>query len=429
AFLWAIHPYAVRLSVQALSDVLTAVFVALALWVGFTALRKGRLAWALGAGALSGLAYLARPEGIEPALVLPVIYWFHRSEGTSQSRQRTEPTLRRIGWVTAPLVGWAIVASPYIAHMSIESGSFTLSKKKSSIAMLRSLTPDVLRGDSTALESSSATSLEQGSLKRAGSDTRQVRDGGRRSESPAPGRIGRSIYVFQQPLVNGLHPFVLLFALIAAWHVPWAKVLWRDPACTLLLGLLALHLIVLIGLAALSGSTYLGGHHFFLMVLYALPFSGAGLAVTFRWIQQRMPTIPWLPAVVVIVMTASTILKIGLRDPGRESLIRPAAAWIREHTHERPIVVTNIAKLTYHAKAERVPLHGNYDAMIRSARARGAEFIAVYPEKEDVSFANLQGWLDSGELELAAEFSRQSRTRAHRFLIYRLSPPAFDEPK
>src|SRR3990172_5233291 len=84
AFLWAIHPYAVRLGVQALSDAPTALFVGVAIWAGLRAMDSGRIAWALGAGAASGLAYLARPEGIEPALALAALYAVERRKAKGQ---------------------------------------------------------------------------------------------------------------------------------------------------------------------------------------------------------------------------------------------------------------------------------------------------------------------------------------------------------
>ncbi len=41
--------------------------------------------------------------------------------------------------------------------------------------------------------------------------------------------------------------------------------------------------------------------------------------------------------------------------------MRPAAAWIRSQVVGTPVIVTNIAKLTYHAGAEQAELSGTYD--------------------------------------------------------------------
>src|SRR5574341_468021 len=145
AFLWAIHPSAIRLGVQALTDAPTALLVAIALWAGLRGLDECRPGWVVGAGAASGLAYLLRPEGIEPSLVLAALsirrgeMAGHRDEEASSllpARHSKRPTLgkralRRVAWVVAPLAGWALVASPYVAYISLEAGSLPLSKKKS----------------------------------------------------------------------------------------------------------------------------------------------------------------------------------------------------------------------------------------------------------------------------------------------------------
>ncbi len=41
--------------------------------------------------------------------------------------------------------------------------------------------------------------------------------------------------------------------------------------------------------------------------------------------------------------------------------MRPAAAWIRSQVVGTPVIITNIAKLTYHAGAEQAELSGTYD--------------------------------------------------------------------
>jgi len=182
---------------------------------------------------------------------------------------------------------------------------------------------------------------------------------------------------------------------------------------------MGLHFLVLVGVAADKGADYLGGHHFFLMVLYMLPFSGVGLTALLNWIRKRSPFPQWGPWVVMILLIASSVPKL-FRAPGRASVIRPAAAWIREQPYERLVVVTPIAKLTYHAQAERVPMYGNYDRIVRTARARGAQFVAFYLKKED---PDLQAHVESGDLELAAEFSRQTKNKLVRFQIYRILAP------
>jgi hypothetical protein len=170
---------------------------------------------------------------------------------------------------------------------------------------------------------------------------------------------------------------------------------------------------------------YLGGRHFFLMVLYILPFSGAGLAVTIRWLAARLPTLPWLPAVVLIAAASATIPSSVLRSPERGGILREGGAWIRNHSFGTPVVMTDAAKLSYHASAERVPFPDDYGQTVRLARAKGAQWIALYRDPTDEqAFSGLNKFVESGDLEPAVEFSERSGKRVYRLRIYRLRETA-----
>ncbi len=485
AFLWAIHPYAVRLGVQALTDAPTALFVALALWAGVRVLEAshrpsalsdqpegpavpgpaplGRKGWAIGAGAASGLAYLLRPEGIEPAIMLAAALWIwpphsggqgHRGKGALRApaapdagmRGREDaptpnpastpapgprpPARRPLGrafWAAAPLVGWALVASPYIAFISLEAGSLTFSKKKSPAAFLRAL-GSVLSPRSSVLPPKPPTQESQPGGGGGGAGGR----GEGPSDALAPGagrgqsRLGRtagSLYLFQRGLVNGLHPLVLAFGMLGA------IALWRSggaagrPVRRLLVGLLGLHLGVLVGLAAARGAGYVGSHHFFPMVVYALPFAGAGLAGAIAWGAGRLRAPRLFPIAALCFLLMATASQSLLRRPGRGTALRHAAAWIRAEVPGRPVVVTDMAKLTYHAGAQRVDLRGGYDEIIRNARARSAQFVAFYPDMLRHHSPDFLPRIALGDLALARAFPEPSAADpGRRFEVYRLKP-------
>jgi hypothetical protein len=422
-FLWAIHPLAIRLGAQAITDAPTAFFVALALWAGLRGLDEGRLAWAVGAGVSSGLAYLLRPEGMEPALALAALYTLHprRSLHSDEdsprslsafkvaSSHRRKRVLRRAVWAVAPLAGWAIIASPYLIHISAETGSITLSKKKSTSSLIRSLIP--VPGDATT---------SQGVTPPRGAPATRMDQ-----ELPAGGsrNMARNLYEVQKPLVNGIHPLILCFGLLGVWGIRAQKV--PDPGRTrlLLLGLIGLHFALLIGLAATQGARYLGGHHFFLVVLYAIPFAGAGLAWTLTWVTGRLNAPRWLRAVGLAGLVAIPVGWLVTRGVDRGVGVRPAAAWIRSQVVGTPVVVTNIAKLTYHAGAERVELNGTYEEILDRGRARSAHFIAFYPDLLPNVSPDFLTRLKAGDPELVQTFREPSRRPPdQRLEIYRLQP-------
>lgn len=190
-----------------------------------------------------------------------------------------------------------------------------------------------------------------------------------------------------------------------------------------IIGLLGLHFAVLLGLAADQGASYLDGRHFFPMVLYALPFAGAGLASVRFWGTDRLGAPRLFPGVAVALLVAVTVLRLFTSRPGREAVVRPAAAWLRARVVGTPVVSTNVAKLTYHAGAERVMLAGTYEDVLRLGRARSAHFLAFYPDMLPGVSRDFPVRLDAADLELVKTFLVPSPWTPNRRLeLYRLRP-------
>lgn len=433
ALLWAVHPVAIRLGVEALTDAPTVLLVALALWAGLRALETDRLRVALGAGALSGFAYLCRPEGLESALGLAVV-------GLTASGRPA----RRLAWVLAPLAGWALVAAPYVAYISMEQGSLTLSKKKSASGLMRSLgapltdesafpattdraapAPGHGQGREPAGTRGAAGPLATRDLATATQPT--VRVPGQATGAGAPPsrlrRAARNVYIFQKPLVNGVNPLVIGLGFLGFWRLRARAPRGSSRVRALLLGLLGLHLAVLLGLAARHGAFYVDGRHFFLMVLYILPFAGGGLAWMLTWSTDRLRAPRWVPVVAVVLLVGTTGFWALTRRLPRGGAVRPAATWIRARVAGTPVVVTNVAKLTYHAGADRVELTGSYDDILRRARARSAQFMAFYPDLLPEVSGDFLARLNTADVEFAGAFAEPSPSAPdQRLEVYRLKP-------
>ena len=448
AFLWATHLSAIRLGAQALTDAPTAFLVATALWVGLRAAEQDRWIGALAAGLAGGAAYLVRPEGLEPALVLAAFYALlpaHRGTsgaGTASAARRRAPwAWRKAVYVVALLAGWALVASPYVAWISLESGALTLSKKKSASSFVRSLAQ--VPGEGPLQQRQEPPGQPGQDARRqppaGGGETGGVATGppspppqqsprGSDGAEPSPGPrwllgMGRSLYTFQVPLVNGMSPLVLVFGCLGMFSLR-ARDSQGDRRVQALLGcLMVLHLAILVGLAADKGAAYLGGHHFFLLVLYALPFAGAGLAGVLGWLAGRWPGRWWVPAILPGLIVGGTAALLVTRGPDLGVSLRPAASWIRAQGIEHPVILTNLAKLTFHARAERVEFRGTFEEVLRRMRARPVHFVAFYPNLVPGDFADTFSRLRRDALELAKVFPEPTRRAPdQRLEVYRLRP-------
>ena len=103
--------------------------------------------------------------------------------------------------------------------------------------------------------------------------------------------------------------------------------------------------------------------------------------------------------------------------------MRPAAEWIRGQAPGGPVVVTDMAKLTYHAGAARMELLGGYEQILQGARMRGAQFVAFYPDMIGHRSPDFLTKLNPADLELARAFPEPSASDpSRRFVVYRLKP-------
>jgi hypothetical protein len=194
-----------------------------------------------------------------------------------------------------------------------------------------------------------------------------------------------------------------------------------NRSYTLLSGLFILHLAILLGLAAHAGPTYLGRHHFLLMVVYVLPAAGAGLAWIMGWLDTRFHVQGWLSSTALGLVVVATALAVVTRGPDQGRSLREAAVWIRSQAAGTPIIVTSLVKLTYHANAERVDIAGTYDEILRRARERSAHFLALYPDLIRQTSPDFLDHLPSPDLELVKVFPEPSRTAPdQRLEIYRI---------
>ncbi len=412
--LWAIHPYAVRLSIRALSDSPTVFLVAMSLWLGLWSHRNKTRFFAFVAGILSGLAYLSRPEGMEAAIGLAFLYALQPEPSTNSSVEPTRRVSARILWALMPLMGWALVASPYVAHLSIQEGALTLSKKKSVQAMLGSLAgpaPEQENSPSNTGEETSAVQPQP--TERLAVPRAPERPGWLR-------RTARNIYIFQQPLHNGVYPVVLFLAIWGVIAFRSGKISTERPVLILLTNLAGLHFLIVLGVAVQSGADYLGGHHFFLLVLYLLPFAGAGLAAAVMEVRARFPQVSWAPAAVVALVLLLVIPASLRRRDDRGQSLRLAGLWVRQHLPREGSVVAKSRKFAFHASAQRIPLQGDYKAVIDQARKQGVRFVGS--DSENPQAREIEALIRSGDLELAAEFSEGSGKRLYTYRVYRILP-------
>jgi 4-amino-4-deoxy-L-arabinose transferase-like glycosyltransferase len=129
AAILAVHPSAVAFSSDVQSDGLYIALFLSAIALLWRSLCTPRVGLAAATGAVAGLAYLTRPEGLGVALAgagmaLVLLIW-----------RRWRPAAAAI-WIAALGVGLLLAMAPYLGSLRVESGQWALTTKKSATAMM-----------------------------------------------------------------------------------------------------------------------------------------------------------------------------------------------------------------------------------------------------------------------------------------------------
>ncbi len=129
AMLLALSPYAIRFSADVQSDSLYLALFLFGVAALYPALREASAARAFLTGALSGAAYLTRPEGLGVVIVGLVLAAFACVRGAWSLR-------RALRWSSALIAGLTALALPYLLAIRNSSGRWGVSQKKSILTLL-----------------------------------------------------------------------------------------------------------------------------------------------------------------------------------------------------------------------------------------------------------------------------------------------------
>ena len=117
----AVHPYIRRFSADVLKESTYLFFFATSLWLILRALRREQLYLFLLVPIFSGLAYLVRPDGVEPLFAVFFYVIFAKKFSVSGKKGKT---------IILLLLSSGILLLPYLSYLRGVTGEWTLSKTK-----------------------------------------------------------------------------------------------------------------------------------------------------------------------------------------------------------------------------------------------------------------------------------------------------------
>jgi 4-amino-4-deoxy-L-arabinose transferase-like glycosyltransferase len=356
AFLVAVHPYAIEISGNVMSDGLY-----LALFLGAAALlwrslsrRRPRLAFA--GGLVCAAAYLTRPEGAGLLIVAGLV-------GLGELiRRRLDPgTALRV--ISALAIGGLIGMAPYVTQLSLQRGELTFSQKKS-IDQLMGL--DLLRRgepEASPVELPDAASRVQQSPRPAPVDP---------THGPARWqRYPRALLEVVETLLSGARyelALLVLLGLVAVGPPPGLRGRYHLVLATL-------YLVLLWALLAHAG--YLSRRHTIPLALSGLGYAAAGAI----WLTARVSSArisrraAWIG--LVIAVAALGLGKTFRTPSGGAAAERLAAEWLRDtHAPQRPLAAAK-RRVAFYAGTGFVELQLESPDVLAALRRAGAGWVIV----------------------------------------------------
>ena len=382
--LLAVHPYAIAFSSDVQSEgIYSAFFLGGMFFVARASTRQSWL-YALIAGLCSGVAYLIRPEGLGVAVIgCGLAAWFYLRRGWP---------LPRVGvWVLALLVGAAVVLTPYVVQLHEITGQWTLTQKKSVLAVATLGQAARPRGEEISWQAPGMSAqVPADHLQKSVSTPEHFP-----SRWEALGDLAHST-------LSALRYEYLFLILLAAFATASIDPRYRVMVVATLL----LYGIVLVGLVTSSG--YVSRRHTLMPSLMLMGYAALGLGVLGRLLVSAIPPLrsraaqaAWTAPLVALLLFSSVTLTKALR-PNRSSSLaeRQAAEWL--HSQGRlGAVAAGKRRIAYYAKAAHVPLRIPEGVPLDQLLFVGGASYVVVDQAELDDYPGLRSALQTGWKEIS----------------------------
>jgi hypothetical protein len=403
-FLLAVHPRAIEFSADVQSEGCYLAFFLAAMACLWRSLAHARAGAAFGAGAFTGLAYLARPEGLGLAAVGLAV-----GLGRLAARRLAPvPALRLAG---AAALGLALAGGVYPLALHERTGEWLLTRKKTvaHLAGVRSYQgPRVVAELPDAPESASPRAVLLGELP-------ALPEPEAAGERP-PG-LAAATYHLSRTVSSALRPELLLLlacGLYAARGRPGLR-------GALVGATVALYGAVLLGLALNVG--YVSRRHVLPPFVPAFGYAALGL----DWLAAALARAP-LPALAGRPRRLAIALLVAVGALGAGKALKPqrgaalaerrAAEWLREQGGAGGPVAAHRRRVAYYAGARYHPLPKRFEAgVVGALRARGVRYLVLDADREE----SIPGLHEPAALGLRPV--HESRAGGRRARVYELVPP------
>ncbi len=377
----AFHPHLARISVDVLSDSLYIIFFATGIAIGWNALeRRGLLCFFL-TGACAAFAYLTRPEGI--GILIVIMFWIL----IGAARRRRFRAGKAVASALLLVIGFLIFASPYLLYLRIDTGHWTITKKKSIVDLMgiqshKGESPDKMNHQtkvekpSTQGETGRSTSSDAGNFLKpniySGIDLECFKKG----------------LKFFIKLTTTFHPLLFLFLLFGIYK--GKGVFGMDRGQWFILSFLFLYLPILYLLLLNIG--YVSHRHLLPVTVIGLVWAAFGIQESRSWVVRKifesnpanrisLNKISLFVMILIIVILLPMTLKPQRSD---KVWIKKAGLWIAENCPANSRIMGYDSRIAYYAGGTNVETLAKYTFQEIKRAVEGKEVDIVVLESHQV---------------------------------------------
>lgn len=353
--------------------------------LALSALRRGSAPRAGAAGAVAGLAYLTRPEGLGLVGVAGAVAGLQVLRGQRSWR-------KGVGLGLALAAGFLLVASPYLGWLRVHEGHWMLSQKKSVSTLVGIDAP----GDRSPAASTPPPRPAPA------------------KPAPEPFRFAETLAEVADAHIRALHYGPLLLLALALFLGRAGRA--RAPYGSFVAIAVSGYFLLLLALAWNVG--YVSARHAFVPATLLLGHAAGGALATSARVYQRL-SLPsaWLPAALLLLLVAGVGLGKALRPDRVESLAeRRAAEWLRvQEIHVRGVAARK-QRVAWYAQAPFVDIPPRAHA--RGLRELGASHLILADDDR-----HHYPWLEKELRSPALSKLHRAEAAGHAAVVYALPPP------
>ena len=466
----ALHPYAVRFSVDIISESTYFFFFISALGLGFFAIVKRKYYLFALTGICTALTYLVRPEGI--GIILIVAGWCILKDLTKFKIVWKEKLVS----ILILAASFLVFSMPYLVYIQKETGHWSLTKKKD---LSKVVGVDVVlssgngknlkkeKGDghtkknnvsrdaktiaklnkqgsnkpTTSSENVSQAAKTIAKLNKQGSDKSTTGSDKKITKQNTHVRIDlkklkidvNSILYILDKYLTTFHPF--LFVLLIIGVIKWTRVRKVRYFGFYIASIIVFYLLVFyrLNLAYAPAFHYPSRRHLIPLVIPAIFCVGIGVYATGSWIHEkfqfdklrsglggRLRNV-WIAQLLILIIIISVLLPKTLKPQRSDKLgIKKAGQWIRENSHiQSPAILSDSFRNAYYAGGKHVHIE-RIEQAINLAREKKADYMLITYREYMVIEEELLQLVKDKKIALVYKYPEKKSLNRRNVLLFKI---------